>query len=96
MVGYPIPLVTHAMHTFFHVYPYVHTTMYMYMYVYVTCLVMLQGYQKVPETPLASCSVLKEDQEVWIDVQVSSLLQSLVVGQLTLLEYIYYQVLQGN
>lgn len=32
-----------------------------------------QGYQKVPETPLASCSVLKEDQDVWMDVQVRAL-----------------------
>ena len=31
-----------------------------------------QSYQKVPETPLASCNVLKEDAEVWVDVQVST------------------------
>ena len=34
------------------------------------CYLTVQGYQKVPETPLASCSVLKEDQEIWMDVQV--------------------------
>jgi serine/threonine protein kinase len=29
----------------------------------------IHGYQKVPETPLASCSVLKEEQEIWMDMQ---------------------------
>lgn len=29
----------------------------------------IASYQKVPETPLASCNVLKEDAEVWVDVQ---------------------------
>lgn len=33
-------------------------------------VIYIQGYQKVPETPLASCSVLKEEQEIWMDMQV--------------------------
>ena len=32
-----------------------------------------QGYQKVPETPLASCQVLRDEAEVWMDVQVGQL-----------------------
>ena len=34
---------------------------------------MTQGYQKVPETPLASCQVLRDEAEVWMDVQVGQL-----------------------
>ena len=34
------------------------------------CVVCVQNYQTVPETPLASCQVLKEQQEKWVDVQV--------------------------
>lgn len=30
----------------------------------------LQNYQTVPETPLASCHVLKEQHDNWVDVQV--------------------------
>ena len=53
--------------------------LYMYMCIYwlpfvsTVWLPTTQGYQKVPETPLASCQVLKDEVEVWMDVQVGLL-----------------------
>ena len=38
-----------------------------------------QGYQKIPETPLASCQVLRDETEVWMDVQVG-LLRCVVIS----------------
>ena len=46
-----------------------------YLYVSTVCMTThcTQGYQKVPETPLASCQVLRDEAEVWMDVQVGQL-----------------------
>ena len=64
---------------------------------HVCVLSVWQGYQKVPETPLASCSVLKEDQEVWIDVQVSTQVEvHLFVVSSRSANTIYCLSVQGN
>ena len=44
-----------------------------HLYVSTVWLPTTQGYQKVPETPLASCQVLRDEAEVWMDVQVGLL-----------------------
>ena len=58
----------------------VHVYSYIVLCVYAGCHLYLsmashctQGYQKVPETPLASCQVLRDEAEVWMDVQVGLL-----------------------
>ena len=58
-----------------HVYSYIVLCVYTgyCLYVSTVWLPTIQGYQKVPETPLASCQVLRDEAEVWMDVQVGLL-----------------------
>jgi len=50
-----------------------------------------QGYQKVPETPLASCQVLRDETEVWMDVQVG-LLRCVVISSFTRLTSFFWNL----